>query len=911
MIIRKNAFSAVLLLALFMASGAGCAYSQKSVRQGYDLARFSGLKSEGPTPADLRLSLEELYTLDKQRVRDYNDGKLRNRDKVLKASYQINRTMASGRILYGDPVTRMIERIADTLLKDYPELRQELRFYTLKSPDVNAFATGQGMIFVCTGLVAQVEDEAQLAFVISHEIIHYLKKHSLEEISRRKRDSDDIEAETQEMRDFIKYHNRSREMESEADSLGLTMFYMNSPYDKSVTEGIFDVLQYGYLPFDEVVFDTAYFDSPFYKVTGDCFMRQVDPITARDDYNDSLSTHPNILKRRKATASVLSGQGGGSRFVTISKEDFEFVRTLARFECVRQDIIYSEYVRAFYDCYLLQRLYPDNQYVERALCQSLYGLFKFRSGAGVSYSVGDYKDYEGEVQQCYYLFRRIKKEDLALVAARQLWKSHLKFPDDKQIAAMADDLFADLYKKYKWNADFFSATEPTEQQEDTVSENLSKYERLKRKKNKQRAYDHRSYAFTDLLQAGSGLDAYLASHLCEQSDKKPDTKVAHKNQLVYCPTYYVVSKKDGELNILKSQRSENSLYGHLRDAAQRRDIGSIDFSDHSLHDITDADHYNEWVSLNEWVGEYWQTKGEFDMQLSMQPEMDFITDKYDAGTVNMSIVLNRENLTDRQASNSAILYIWFPPVTPIALNNIFSHSEATLIYSVQIDAHTAKRVSKHTSVYDLKDEESRLRSTLYDHFLHIDSDTLTETPGYMGSRFNVSLAPSMGFNTAAISNLFSDNKQSLLSIGGAMELEYAVKRSRAVRLSAGYMPFKYIESVGGNDMLTNVRQLSFSLGWRVYNHLAPLGTYWEFGGDFALMKVPEPLPTMEPSYSDYGLHLQLGRNYIVKDHILLGYNIRYTAFFNGLTDLTNNETVCGQSFFNNLVRIGLSIGFLP
>ena len=27
---------------------------------------------------------------------------------------------------------------------------------------------------------------------------------------------------------------------------------------------------------------------------------------------------------------------------------------------------------------------------------------------------------------------------MALVAARQLWKSHLKFPDDKQIAAMAD-----------------------------------------------------------------------------------------------------------------------------------------------------------------------------------------------------------------------------------------------------------------------------------------------------------------------------------------------------------------------------------------------------------------------------------------------------------------------------------------
>ena len=273
----KTKVSSIVLV--FVLLFAGAARSQ----QVYDLNHFDGIKSEGPVPSDLRLSLEELYSLDKQRVRDYNDGRLRNRDKVLSASFQINRIMSSGRILYGDPITRMVEHIADTLLKDYPTLRKELRFYTLKSPDVNAFATGQGMVFVCTGLVAQVEDEAQLAFIISHEIVHYLRKHSLEEISRRKRDSDDIDAETQEMRDFIKYHNRSREMESEADSLGLTMFYLPSPYAKDVTDGVFDVLQYGYLPFDEQVFDTAYFNTPYYKMKSEYFMNEVDPISARDD----------------------------------------------------------------------------------------------------------------------------------------------------------------------------------------------------------------------------------------------------------------------------------------------------------------------------------------------------------------------------------------------------------------------------------------------------------------------------------------------------------------------------------------------------------------------------------------------------------------------------------------------------
>ena len=141
-------------------------------QQQYSLDHFVGLKAEGTIPADLRKNLAEIYSEDKQRVRDYNDGKLTNRDRVLEVSYHISRLMNNGRILYGDPITRMVERIADTLLKDYPQLCSELRFYTVKSPAVNAFATGQGMIFVTTGLVAQAENESQLAYIISHEVIY-------------------------------------------------------------------------------------------------------------------------------------------------------------------------------------------------------------------------------------------------------------------------------------------------------------------------------------------------------------------------------------------------------------------------------------------------------------------------------------------------------------------------------------------------------------------------------------------------------------------------------------------------------------------------------------------------------------------------------------------------------------------
>ena len=105
-------------------------------------------------PADLKMTVEELYESDMQRAKKYLGGRVRNKEQVMKASYNINKMMAGGRIIYGDPVSRMVERIADTLLKDYPELRSELRFYAVNSPEVNAFATGQGIVFVNLGLVA-------------------------------------------------------------------------------------------------------------------------------------------------------------------------------------------------------------------------------------------------------------------------------------------------------------------------------------------------------------------------------------------------------------------------------------------------------------------------------------------------------------------------------------------------------------------------------------------------------------------------------------------------------------------------------------------------------------------------------------------------------------------------------------
>jgi len=58
------------------------------------------------------------------------------------------------------------------------------KFGVMEAPQVNAFAVPGGTVFVTRGLVQKMQSEAELAGVLSHEIVHVLKKHHLKAIQK-------------------------------------------------------------------------------------------------------------------------------------------------------------------------------------------------------------------------------------------------------------------------------------------------------------------------------------------------------------------------------------------------------------------------------------------------------------------------------------------------------------------------------------------------------------------------------------------------------------------------------------------------------------------------------------------------------------------------------------------------------
>ncbi len=86
-------------------------------------------------------------------------------------------------VLYQDPILEdylngVGRRLAPPGVREQEAIR--IRVFTIKDPALNAFTYPTGSIYVHTGLLARLENEAQLAVVLGHEMTHATHRHALE-----------------------------------------------------------------------------------------------------------------------------------------------------------------------------------------------------------------------------------------------------------------------------------------------------------------------------------------------------------------------------------------------------------------------------------------------------------------------------------------------------------------------------------------------------------------------------------------------------------------------------------------------------------------------------------------------------------------------------------------------------------
>ncbi len=466
---------------------------------------------------DYELKIEEILDENPQRYK----GK-KGKQFLTVNTKSIDQLLKSGLITYGDPITLFVNKVADKLLENDPELRKKLRFYTLKSNVTNALSTDQGIIFVTTGLISEISNEAQLAAILTHEIVHFKEDHVLNAFKYQK---------TGSAKDYKSLINFSKDHEFEADLKGMEI-YRKAGYKPEELISVFDVLMYSYLPFDEIPMTTDYIGVGKIKIPENRYGQKDFPITAVEDYKDELSTHPNIKKRKEAIeAEIEKKDEWGNEINYLDEKEFNDIRSIARMESVRLSILDKEFSEALYSIFILEKEYPKNQYLAEMKALSWLSFAQYSSKGSKSSVLPSKSDMEGEIAKFQFFLKEAGKPEINSIAFRNIYELNKLHPTNSFIGLCHDRIqttmnaisgfsisnyssktFEQMFQENKKYTDSIALVS-----KETKTDKGSKYDRIKSKKDANNPMNFDStnyyvYNYGDILSDEEYISKFKKNH---------------------------------------------------------------------------------------------------------------------------------------------------------------------------------------------------------------------------------------------------------------------------------------------------------------------------------------------------------------------------------------------------------------
>lgn len=561
------------------------------------------------------------------------------------SSFYIENFLRSGDILFNNEISDYVNKVADNVLKNHPEIRNSLHFFVTKYPEVNAACLNNGIVIVNIGLLAQLENEAQLAYIIAHEVVHFVKKHGINSyleglIQTKKNSRKGYYSNENRVFAMLQY---SKDLEFEADDEGFTQYYAPSGYKLSEAERVCDVLLYSDFPVDEIEFSRSEIEDSLFKLESNNWLDSVEPINVIEDYDDSEMSHPNIKKRRTRLIEKIEAEGDHGQKYLLGKEEFLKIRQMARFELCQLYIQQKKFPEAIYLTYILQKEFPNSNYLLRIKAAAYYGLVLYNNRGYSGKLIKSTREQKGESQRLFYMLKSLKKKDLNVLSAREIWKLHMQNPKDTFIIDAFEFVLGDIFSQGYYAPSFFNLgqkdginnkdnSEKTGNGNNEANVNAenqderegSKYTRIKEKQNKALGASKDAFANAFSLYGQDSIfrrifntaklkykdpekevnDFISDSHQKKKKKKKENkSKVKMSNVIVLNPIYLQVSVNRNQKDVLyKSNEKRPILIDAINNASKHTGIKStlLDISQFASDNI---DEYNDYQILTTWLEE--------------------------------------------------------------------------------------------------------------------------------------------------------------------------------------------------------------------------------------------------------------------------------------------------------------------
>lgn len=645
--------------------------------------------------------------------------------------------MLSGRVLFNDPLTTYVNNVANKLLDNNTQLRGKFNIHVYKSTSVNAFATNEGYIFVTLGLLARLENEAQLAFVLAHEMVHVQKKHSIErfvKVDKIERGKGAYRAKRVDEQ-MIEKCLFSKEQEKEADMEGLKIF-LNSPYSTDSVLNIFEVLKFARLPIEDVTFEPSFFESEYLKFPNSYKLKQTQPINKEDDLNDERSTHPAVKLRREAIAAKIAGANNtGKQTFWVGRTNFEIVRETSRFELSRLFTLFHAYEEALYNSYVLLKKYPNNLFLKKniAYCIAAMGVYENEDQFGKVHTA--YDKIEGGQQQLYYLLGRIDSVngDLKVVALAYVLKLLSEYPDDADLKNLYERiLINNLKQKVRRYESFKNELSPPEKLVDTeknaapersIAERYAD-EQFEKPKAVSRTENHfTNYALapfmgeklkTDFETAEKKLKEERLSQIADSEDEKQKNlgkynlfALGQNDLVIVNPTYSRLdARRKEKFKMLESESGKIDFADRLLYNAKAAKLNA-QLLDNKNIKVNEISKYNDLTLLNDYFIERISYPEEVFLPSYERMRIHQLADKYKTENFMWTGVVNYtdKNLAKRYMIAFGVLVpIYLPLMIPYYINVGKYTYYYTVLYNIRNDTvkmYNSRLINNSTKGYIL------------------------------------------------------------------------------------------------------------------------------------------------------------------------------------------------------------------
>jgi hypothetical protein len=387
-----------------------------------NLNEFEGLKSYGFIPEDFRkLSGDEWV----KKYHFENNGQPNEKayNEYINYLFRVDNILSSGKVLFNDPLSRVLETVADHLMKDFPELRKQLKFFIINSSEANAWSTENGIVFFSTALFAKIQNEAQIAYIIAHEASHYNLFHHAIHFKQSK-----TENTGEKTKEFMNAFSLALEEEADADAL---LMLQKAGYKTDAGIEVLDIIQFG--KYQSQVTDLDFLKSMPYQF----------------DFNSNLSTRIHQPNFEEVSTDLAVRQdkirkfkkADGKNFIIYPKDFLQKLAHTAGFQLINTLLSERKYFSSLNLTWYLQQFYNSNKHLKIAQAKALYALATYKNVGLLSQITENDNSIKLPFQE---IALQKSKETINIWALHYVWRMHKEYANYPFLKIMSNHLTAQL-----------------------------------------------------------------------------------------------------------------------------------------------------------------------------------------------------------------------------------------------------------------------------------------------------------------------------------------------------------------------------------------------------------------------------------------------------------------------------------